>query len=77
MSADQPFLIELLRTAPAGPVLQLVGFASVAVLWFMIETDRPASSLMKVVWGVGFVALAIGMHLTHRAARNLQAERHV
>jgi hypothetical protein len=28
------------------------------------------------VWGVGFVALAIGMHLTHRAARKLQAERH-
>jgi hypothetical protein len=76
MSADQPFFVELLRTAPAGPVLQLVGFASVAVLWFMIDTDRPATPLMKVVWGVGFVALVVGMHLTHRGARKIQAERH-
>ena len=76
MRADQPFLVELFRTAPVGLVLQLVGFASVAALWFMIETDRPASTAMKVVWGIGFVALAVGMHLTHRDARRIQAERH-
>jgi hypothetical protein len=28
------------------------------------------------VWGIGFVALAVGMHLTHRDARKIQAERH-
>jgi hypothetical protein len=76
MSADQSLLVELLRTAPAGPVLQLVGFTSVAVLWFMIETDRPATPIMKVLWGAGFVALAVGMHLTHRDARKIQAKRH-
>ena len=76
MRADPPFLVELFRTAPTGPVLQLVGFASVAALWFMIETDRPASTAMKLVWGVGFVALAVGMHLTYRDARRIQAERH-
>ena len=75
MRADSPFLVELFRKAPLGPVLQLVGFACVATLFWLIDSDRPATGLMKVVWGVGFVALAVGMHLTHRESVKLQARR--
>ena len=75
MRSDSPFLVELLRTAPLGPVLQLVGFASIAILWGLIETDRPATATIKIVWGIGFVALVVGMHLTHRDAIKLYVRR--
>jgi len=75
MSNESPFLVELLRSHPWGPALQVVGFIGLGVLWFNIDPTEVASPFMKVVWFIAFVALAVGMHLTHKHAFRLQRER--
>jgi hypothetical protein len=75
MSAESSFLSELLRTEPLGPALQVVGLVCVAIIFMLIDENRPASSLMKAVWGVAFVSMVVGMYRTHRAATALQAKR--
>jgi hypothetical protein len=76
MRADSPFIVELFRTAPLGPVLQLIAIACLVTLVSLIDTERPATTVLKVIWFVMFVSGVLGMHLTHKASVKLQAQRH-
>jgi hypothetical protein len=75
MESEPPFLVELLRRHPAGPLLYLIGFAALGVLWFNFEPGVPTSAVVKVAGLIGILALGIGMPLTHKHAFRLQAER--
>ena len=74
--ADRPhFISELVRRAPLGPALQLVGVVSLAYIWLKLEPGVASDPSFRAVATVGFLAFAIGLPLTHRAAFRLQRER--
>ena len=75
MESEPSFLVELLRRHPAGPLLYLIGFAALGVLWFNFEPGVPTSAAAKLAGLVGVLALGVGMPLTHKYAFRLRVER--
>ena len=75
MSREPSLLVEKFRRHPAGPILYLVGFVALGILWFNFEPGTAIPGIVKVIGLVGILALAVGMPLTHRHAIKLQSER--
>ena len=75
--ADRPsFIVELFRRSPLGPSLGIVAFVALAFLWYSFEIDPSVPHGLRVIaCVVAFLAMSIGMHLTHKAAFLLQCER--
>jgi hypothetical protein len=74
--ADRPhFISELFRRAPLGPVLQLIGVAALAYVWFNLVPGAVSDPSIRVAAIISFLAFAVGLPLTHRAAFRLQRER--
>jgi hypothetical protein len=71
-----PFVVELFRRSPAGPLLYLVALVALAFLWYSFEVDPTVAHDARVAAVVVLVvSLLVGMPLTHRAAFRLTCER--
>jgi hypothetical protein len=74
MSARPHFIAELWRRQPAGLALGAFALLSVGVIFYCVSAKIGGRWLFPL--GVASViAMALGMHLTHRAAFTLQQER--
>jgi len=74
--AERPhFISELIRRAPLGPVLQLIGVVALAYIWLTLKPGVASDPSFRVVATIGFLAFALGLPITHRAAFRLQLER--
>jgi hypothetical protein len=75
MAGRPHFISELVRRAPLGPALQLIGVIALIYIWFKLKPGVVSDPSFKVVAIIGFLAFSIGLPLTHRAAFRLQRER--
>ena len=74
--SDRPnFISELVRRAPLGPALQLVGVIALAYIWLRLKPGVASDPSFKFVAILGILAFAVGLPLTHRASFRLQRER--
>jgi drug/metabolite transporter (DMT)-like permease len=66
-------LRERFRASPAGFVLQLVGLSALVLRLFGFVPGGPTPAGLRAMSALGIVALAVGMFLTYRGTKRIDA----
>jgi len=76
MRANSSFIVKLVRSARAGPVLQIVSGACLVTVLGMMDRERPATTTLKMIWGAMIVTGVLGSYLSSKASAKRRARRH-